>query len=164
MSLEEYVFSCGASIPLFVEGAKPFNIYLSGTPINDEIPLYSVGVQGASNSLKLFVKGAGFPAYSSGLPLVCYNDTIIGSLSLYVSGEGVTPGALPINNSLLLYIQCGFGAMLPMYVMGGPQPQGTGSIDFFTMGFIDSYADLPLSIPNVYDTKTNSVNLYTHGY
>ncbi len=188
MSLEEYVFSCAAYLPLFVEGAAPFHIYGSASPetpsplrgylpfwslddgtyiLNNNIPLYSVGYYGVVNSLKLFVKGAGFPAHSDGFPLICYNDTIQGNLPFFTKGEGVTPGSLPINNSLLLYIQCGFGAMIPMYVMGGSQPQGNNSIDFFTMGFIGANSDLPLSIPNVtgvVDTNLSSLNLYTHGF
>lgn len=185
MSLEEYVFSCGASLPLFVEGEAPFHIYGSSAPetacplrgylpfwgyddgitgATNELPLYTVGYYGVVNSLKLFVKGAGSPAYSSGLPLICYNDTIRGNIPLFVKGEGVTPSAIPINNSLLLYIQCGFGAMLPLYVMGGSQPQGNNSIDFFTMGFASVTGTLPFSVPGTTDSNENSLNLYTHGY
>ncbi len=176
MNLEE-LFSSSAYLPLFVQAPAPFNpaMVFGAGPVTDTLPLFTVsninaslnlyteGALSAVNSLKLFVQGSGFPAYSS-LPLVCYNDTIEGTLPLFVIGDGVTPDATPINNTLLLYIQCGFGASLPLYSHGGPQPSDNDTLDLYTLGHIVTTGTLPLSVPNIDDTINNSLNLYVHGF
>ena len=139
MTLEEYVFSSCSYLPLFVQAPAPFNpnmifgagpvtktldLFL-GSSINSSITFYTEGSLSAVKSLKLFLTGTGFPADAT-LPLVCYNDTITGTLPLFITGTGVTPNAIPVDNSLLLYIQCPFGASLPLYLMGGPQPSNNG--------------------------------------
>lgn len=163
--MEEFLFSYGVCFPLYIEGAPAFNrrMIARGTPWNDELPLYTSGNLSAANSLLLVLNGTGVPC-SGGLDLYCHNDTILASLPLVTIGEGVNDDYMPVDNSLMLYIKCAYGAVLPLYMYGGPQPSANESLDLYTLGGATVTNSLDLSIPNVTDSLTDTITLYTHGF
>lgn len=162
MSLEEYLFSSVGFLPLYIEGAPA--VFRTGTLINDNLPLYTQGNLGAAESLNLFIGGVGLPC-SGSFDLYCHNAAIAGTLPLYISGEGENDNYIPANNSLLLYIKCAFGATLPLYMYGGPQPSVSDSLDFYMIGGMTTTGSLDLTIPNVVGTISGTtLNLYTHGF
>jgi hypothetical protein len=172
MTLEEYFLSSASFLPLFTlgqpiifsrRGSTIPHVFRSGS-INGEIPLYTSGNYSAGEVLKLFVSGAaGFPAYSS-LDLLCYNDTPTATLNLFTIGEGVNDGYTPSTSTLMLYIKCAYGAELPLYVHGGPQPSVNDSLNLYALGGSEVVDQLNLVIPNVSDVIYDSLNLYTHGF
>ncbi len=171
MTLEEFIFSEATYLPLFVEGARPFNrnLLAGGGFANGQINLFTEGSFSAVNSLMLFVEGDGFPC-SSVFPLYCHNTGTPGILPLFVQGEGENDGYFPANNSLMLFIKCLHGAVLPMYTLGGPQPSANASLNMVTLGSITVSGSLNLVVPNVIgtisglDNNGNTLDLYTSGF
>jgi hypothetical protein len=98
------------------------------------------------------------------LNLVAYNNGTVGTLNLTTFGDGITAGAVPINGSLNLYIECPIGATLGLYMLGGPQPTGTGSMNMYTFGVYNITGSMNLAIPNTKDNKVSGMHLYTHGF
>jgi len=124
--------------------------------------LYTEGAYVGRNSLMLYVGGSGLLC-SSSLPLTCWNNSIVGSFSLFTIGEGTEPDAYPSSNILLLFVKAPYGASLPLYILGGSQPSANAELTLCTTGSIAVTGSLALSVPNTVDVKTKSLTLYTHG-
>lgn len=172
MALEEYLFSHATYLPFFIEGAPHFdsNLLMFGIPSTGSLDLFIEGSYSAADSLMLFVGGRN-PPCSSSLPLYCHNDNPSGSITLFIQGAGVSTDYMPVENTLMLYIKCAYGASLPLYMLGGPQPSANGSLDLYISGTISSTGSLDLVIPNVYgtisgieDDNGNVLDLYTSGF
>ena len=152
---------------MFTEGESKEDwrkfLFTSNPSSNNNLPLYTIGGTLADSGLMLFVGGVGLPCESS-LPLFCYNNATELGFPLYTSGEGIEDGAFPISNSLMLYILCPFGAQLPLYVLGGPQPSSNNSLPLYTISYSQVLSSLSLSVPNVDDFSFSSLSLYSHGF
>lgn len=156
---------CGASFPMFAKSDDvPFSANFFGDgPIIDEITLYTFGLQGQTRVLNLFLKGSGY-YYNNTLPLFIYNNTQYSSMTMFIKGSGVNNGFITYDGSLNLYIQCALGEILPLYMYGGPQPSANNEMYLHLFGHIASTGNINLVLPNVYDIKTSSLKLYTHGF
>lgn len=160
--LQELLFSEGSYFPLFTEGEVPFRIYRGGST-NEDITLYTAGYYGVAESLDFFVGGVGLSCLSS-LDLYCLNTGAEGFLNFYVVGEGQNDGYSIGSSYTDFFIKCSFGAELPFYCLGGPQPSHSNSFFLYGIGHSDVNASLDLVIPNVYGSLTSSINLYTSGF
>lgn len=125
--------------------------------------LYTSGAQVVRNDMLLFLQGSGFPA-NNYLPLVCWNDTIFDSIPLYMIGSGLTDNAIPVDGYIDLFINCPFGAELPLYLYGGDQPSVSDELPMYMHGSITTTDSLPLAIPEVFDLANDTLTLYTHGF
>lgn len=164
MNLEEFIFSHATYLPLFVEGVVPYSGPLFGSgSTNNNLPLYTYGSQTAGDSLMLFVEGGALSCLSS-LDLYCHNTGVEGTLTFHTIGAGVNDDYLPVDNTLMLYLKCAFGASLPLYTHGGPQPSSNQSLNLYTIGHVTTVGSLDLVVPNVYGILTSSLNLYTSGF
>lgn len=153
-------------LPMYVCGEEDFlSRVMTSSFKNQSLELYSYGVVGQSRALKLVVWGRGFPCQNFYLPLICYNDTIFESLTLYTSGGGgITEGAVPFHDTINLYIRMKPVSDITLYTIGEDLTSNNGFLDFCTLGGDYSFQSLEISVPNIYDINSNSLTLYTHGF
>jgi len=157
--------ACGAAFPMFLNcDTAPFSADFFGSgPVINEFTLYTFGLAGQTNVLSLYLQGSGYN-YLSTLPLFLYNNTQYSSMTMFIKGTGVNDGFAVYDGSLNLYIQCGTGEMIPFYMLGGPQPSALNEMSLYLLGHIATTGSMNLVLPQVYDIKTASLKLYTHGF
>jgi hypothetical protein len=84
-------------------------------------------------------------------------------VSLYASGDGVTPDALGSNRSLNLVLARNPANAMPLFVKGPGSP-GSGSVSLFTFGAMPAAAGASLAVPKVVGGHSKTAKLYTHGF
>lgn len=125
-----------------------------------------------SGVLNLNIRGAN-PSIVATAPLYVENGTALftSDLHLYVGGEGVTPGAVPLGSQLGLYVQRGpnagmylyvenkwSGSSLPLVIAGHPDLDGQAPLFIEGMGGTIT-GNVPLSIPVVSSPVTRTGQL-----
>lgn len=130
---------------------------------NNNIPLFMQGNIGLSTTRTLFI-GGGYLAVSSYIPLVCFNEAKSANRPLYIGGLGTTPGAVPINASMNLFIKTVFTEAIPLYMLCGPQPSVTSNMTLYLNGGSLIGGTIPMVIPAVTESVNNNVPLYTSGF
>jgi hypothetical protein len=117
-----------------------------------------------TRNMNLWVEGRNRDATG---PLTLYaHNTQSGvalGVSLYASGDGVTPDALGSNRSLNLVLARDPANAMPLFVKGPGSP-GSGSVSLFTFGAMPAAAGANLAVPKVVGGQTKTAKLYTHGF
>lgn len=139
------------------------NIYMDSGSSNQFLDLFVQGHLSETQTMNLFLSGA-YHSIDGSLPLVAWNEFESGSMALFASGLGGEAGALPINESLNLFIKRSFANYLALYLLGGPQPSSFESLNLTALGGSYETNSLFLSIPYVTSTENGSLPLYTHGF
>jgi hypothetical protein len=171
-----------AAITQLIPGTRPgdvfgeFRVFADNPSVDGDLNLYTNGTAFPYGVLNLALIGA-YAEQNGSLNLVLYNNATVGSLNLYVSGQGGEPGATPIYGSLPLYIECPIGNFLNLYTSGEDLPSDPGRRTMlvawggpgqeygdFTQGTYYGLGSLNLSIYSVSADYSGSLNLYTHGF
>lgn len=157
---------------------------------NDLLTMYLSGIISDNDAISLYLYGSGYPV-SGQLALMLYNDTIYNDIPFFTSGLGGEPGAIPINETLYLYIhRANFTNILSMYTIGveGVNPyidtitqlstpvypgRRYGDFNKFilvnhlnlnTFGHIEITGTLPLYLYNGNIQTTKTLIFYSHGF
>jgi len=151
-----------------------FPLFVAGTgDLNTSMPLYLKGPDHSdiSASMPLFLKTIGnldgSLTVDSGIPLYLHNAWVSenSGIPLYISVQSGTEGAVPLNASMPLFIARdseGYASMIPLYLKVADTTNS--GLPLYTFGAYLENSGLSLVIPNVTDSETNSINLFTHGF
>jgi hypothetical protein len=161
----------------------PLSIQGTGT-LSAGMPLF-IGAPGGDNpgsqpdlhNLNLFIEGGGAPIDGQ-IPLYLANVGVEGNVTLFLQGDGITDGALPLKAGMPLYINGGFGTFSPhasgieasttLYLQGPgtlvSTASGATSISLFVDGHAPLTQGMTLALPGVVATPKAAAKLYTHGF
>lgn len=114
-----------------------------------------------AKGMNLFTKGY-FLSASNTITLSLFNDTPSKTTTLFIKGEGTTPGALPANGSMNLFIKRGIGDAISLFLNATPPTTNTAPL--YTMGAFLLNNSIPLAMSKVTGQEIKSVKLYTHGF
>lgn len=145
-------------------------------PVNSGVPLFILGRNTATSGLNLFINNlantntltlyinAALENVRRSIPLYLYNSYKSRNLKLYTRGLGSYAGSLPYGDSITLWIGEGnkYNAAIPLFCKTS-EGAASGLAPLYTLGSIGVSSGIPLSMPNIYDTNTSNVDLYTHG-
>lgn len=144
-----------SSINLFIHGrdtaTSDMDLYLEG-------PLYDTTIR----SLNLYIGGTNYFEAGS-MTLVLFNEMIANSATLFIKGSGVTPGGLPYNSNLNLFINRMPSDALNLYLRG-PGDTITDDMTLVITGAYPVTNSLNLVIPNSTGFPTEELDLYIHGF
>lgn len=138
--------------------------FVEGSGVDNSINLFLQGATSEiiSGILPLFVQG-GTTSLSSSLDLYLHRESGIGaSLNLYISGYGVTPGAIPFSGQLPLYLERPTSAVLDLFLCV-PGTPASSVIDMYILGSTTYNDSLDLYLSGVGFT-TSTLKMYTHGW
>lgn len=159
-SLDLFTYGTTTSGPLIIVDGE----LVEGSGINASINLF---LQGAttdfvSGVLPLFIEG-GTTSLSNSLDLYLHRESGIGSsLNLYISGYGVTPGAIPFSGGIPLYIERPTTAVLDMFLCVPGNPLSSG-IPLYLVGSESHDSSIDLYMSGI-GYITSSVKCYVNGY
>lgn len=116
-----------------------------------------------SGSMILYVGGTTYNAYES-MPLFLLNSDsgVDNYMTLFMSGYGITPGAIPYSGDMNLFIRCGLGEMIPMFI-SGPGTESNNYVDLVCWGNNSESEEITLFLDGV-GTISNSTTLFSHGF
>ena len=162
-----------ATIPLFMNslttgtnngifGGIDLFLYASGLH-TDNISLFLTSDSSAwvSGNKTLFIEGHYNSLYGE-IPLYLSNSGTSSEITLYISGYGLTPGALTASSLINLYMERPTSNVIPLFLLGNGNPV-SGDIPLNLVGNVAVYNSLGLSLSGI-GSKTGSVSLFTHGY
>jgi hypothetical protein len=138
----------------------------SGNVAARHMPLFlAAAAKGTgSRNVNLSVRGAPHAA-GRGLDLTVWNNRSGVSLgtTLYVSGDGSTPGALPAHHGLNLVLARNPANAIPLHLHAPGTPAASG-LTLFLRGDSPASAGLPFAVPKVVGGPTKAVRLFTSGW
>jgi hypothetical protein len=179
------IFTSG-SLPLFIKCEETSfinsSLYLTAqsttnSGISNGLSLYLYGEARASGSLPISVTGYGTWSASGSLPLIAagtteraeaylslyvQNSGVSGSLTIWASGGGSSPGSIPFSGSLPLFMKRSDGAVLNLFVQGAYP--ASGSVPIYACGTHVASGHLSLAVPDVDGGVDASMSLYTRGW
>lgn len=155
---------------------EEFRVFGSNPSQDGSLNLYTEGLSAPYGVLNLFAVG-GYYNQAGSLNLVCWNNSIVGSLNLITIGEGIQEGAYPASGSLNLYIERWPDAALNLYCSGAQLPTDDGQVTQlttltvmgspygdFTTNTRTTFASMNLAMPYTHGLGTNTLFLYCHGF
>lgn len=141
------------AITLFLDSSHSIG-YLNLTLFSD-LPGESV------KSMNLFTKGY-FLSSSNSIPLVLFNDNPLKTTTLFIKGDGITAGALPVNGSMNLFINRGIGDAISLFLNAAPPTSNIATL--YTAGAFLLNGSVTLAMSQVIGQEIKTVKLYTHGF
>lgn len=164
------------SLPLFLLGSEndgmmhTFPIYAftgdDGQTRNLSVPIFAKAVDKSSVSkiINLYTSGCGNPI-AADFDIMVWNDQlgIASSFPLFVRGDGVTDGAVPLAMDFNLFFKRDPSVTIPLYVHGTGQAIGQ-ELTLYTLGSDGAFIPVNLSVPNVVGASSLSLKLYTTGF
>lgn len=116
-----------------------------------------------SGNMILYIGGTTYNAYES-MPLFLLNNEsgVDNYITLYMSGQGITPGAIPYSGDMNLFIRCGLGEMIPCFIKG-PGTESNNYVNMIVWGQNGENENITLYVNGV-GAIANSTTLYTHGF
>jgi hypothetical protein len=131
------------------------------------LPLFLLGASKDSvgKGMNLFAKGVA-PSIGHGISLTAWNTQLGKTLGmpLYVKGDGVTDGAIPIGRGLFLVLKRNPANAIPLYTQG-PGEQLGSSVPLYVHGVVVQQNSLNLSAPKVVGVVVNpGVPLFASGF
>lgn len=112
--------------------------------------------------LNLFVSGEHYSCVGS-VPLLLNNTGVNNSTTLFIQGEGETPGAIPYAKGLNLFLQRSVGTTMPMFLMG-PATDANFSTTLYVYGETEANASITMVVPQVIGDEQGSTTMYTSGF
>ena len=176
------------SLNLYLQGEMPYLSYgfldlsLTGTSqsgVFGGIPLFLEGTGGLASNLNLYLQasdtdirrrylnlfiGGGAHSIDDTVPLfICNTQSgVVDDIPLYIRGFGELSGALPFSSNMNLFIQRNTVVTMPLF-LACSTPQ-SGGFPLLVWGNSNTDADMSLAMPYTAAEKSNSTNLYTHGF
>lgn len=155
----------GSDGSLSTDGFIPLSIWGKSGDASGFLYLSITGGTPASSyaNLDLFISGGIVGTATGGLYLSLVNSGVDGSIPLYIRGDGISSGFVPLGGVLYLTIaNSGSSGSIPISILGGGSVTGGFAISLFGGSGISGGLPISISSFGSVASNINGLRLYSH--